>query len=252
MKKNFGFSLSYQQKRWIRQNKFLSTVIGLTICIVLFTSAKMMIPSNQPIHQFLKEAGFNNVPSVVGNAISAEKTYWQEEYGLHFLTNAEMDTLMKANKFMMGNPSDYIAEIPDTAARTMRKNYNKIDNEFLTYAIQQSTWSRSGVTYLFSSRELGWNLRGEIEESDNDQLFFPDAISWYVDDDAMLAQNMPDLEDWEMTRVMSNANIRIVAPSNKFRAGAVPVGGLVVPENKHPDPIAVIPHRNGWVILAKW
>jgi hypothetical protein len=218
----------------------------------------------QTMEEFLFESGFKVIPDLTGSELG---NYWKSRYNLRFLSDADMDTLCKANGFIVAPSRNYLDMIPDHAAREMKANYEKIEGDMLSYDFFTYTYEGTfireprigGKLFSLSGTEVKSWIRGKerwrgsvVRETwfDREQRITkavrPEIIKRYMLNVEGYGYN------WIMVRNKDAENIKIVAHHSRFDTSGFNVDSevLVIPPKK--DPLAVIKHRGGWVILAHW
>lgn len=237
-------------------------ILTIALCLVaIFATAVIVAPYNKKkdadLKQFLKEAGFHKVPSVNSFDIDKEKNWWFSEYGLYFLSFAEMDSLCTANNFIIGASDRYKEAIPATAVTTMQDNYEKIKRELVDYSFSDWRGGRGFAPFIYlSSNEVGWWIRGNSIDNHYEYSFLRKNLIWRVTKKGKRVlrdvYGITSQPTWSMQRVPELRTIHVVASVDKFDITGMTIQNHVLAAPPKPDPIAVIKHRKGYVILAKW
>jgi hypothetical protein len=243
----------------------LPIVLVIVVLSIVFitnnkSNAVSVIPKKSKeveLREFLKQAGFNKVPSVVTNTVTSEKLYWQKTYGLNFLTHAEVKILCDSNNFIIGPASAYQEEIPMESIMEMKRNYERITPDILKYRI--STYLETPMqVFLFSESEVSegisrrWKwLYSEIELG-NDAEISKNLSGKGHDVFNTHYAGSQDYSKWEKAFTTEFSKIKIIADHRKFDKTGLVIIGNELQRPPVPDPIAVIQHRNGYIILAKW
>lgn len=206
---------------------------------------------------FLKEAGFSSIPSLKSFSLDKEKQKWWNGYGVYFLSYAEMDSLCVVNQFIIGEASRYKEEIPEIAISEMKNNYDKIKKEMCTYGFRTDGQLIAPPNIYLSESEVGYWLRGEDYVRSWRFTFLSEKLENRLTKKGVRVMNedynVYTSDDWTMTRENSFSTIYVVGDIRKFNTAGMTIrNNLLVPFNPNPDPIAVIKHRHGYVILAKW
>lgn len=232
-------------------------LITLAIVAVFGISASYMIPSSKrdtDLKQFLKEAGFSKVPGIKSFSLSKEKNYWMDKYGLYFLSYEEMDSLCYANNFIVGESDRFKENIPDASVVEMKTNYDKLKSDIIDYGFEINNQINPSV--FLSSSEVGYWLRGEGRMYSFECNFIRENLKYRVTNKGKKVlndfYNIFSCDKWEMVRVPSHSKIFVVAAPDKFDISGMVINGINLEVAPKPDPIAVIKHRAGYVILTKW
>lgn len=237
--------------------KYLIASAILIVCCAAIAVKTLTASSKKDIdlNIFLVQAGFKKVPSLEKFGVSAEKEYWLTKYGLYFISYKDMDTLCKANDFIIGESNRYKEEIPSASVKTMAENYNKIKDELISYAFRTNGQLTAPPDMYFSASEVGYWLRGES----NMRMYECDFISQKLEKrltkrgrKVMQEYGKTKCSDWELIRDYSLEKIYVVAQTDKFDLTGMHVENHLLVADRKPDPIAVIKHRKGYVVLAKW
>lgn len=243
----------------MKKKKLFTFGTLLLVCsIVVGISVTRSKPTkDQELRSFLIQAGFNNVPNMVSYSAVAEKKYWMNTYGLHFLTTMEVDTLCKVNNFVMAKATQYKGSLPTASAKEIQINYKKIKDEILSYEFRVN-WDSDNKIF-FSENEVGWWLSGEKERTEFDFTFLNTNLADRLNKKGkkvMLEDyKLVSLSSWRMfTGNFDHTGIKIIADITKFNTIGSHLEGIELKPNHvpKPDPIAVMQHRNGYIILAKW
>lgn len=210
--------------------------------------AAVSIKRDESIKDFLIKAGFKKVAGIKSYSTDIEKSWWFNKYGLHWLSYEEMDTLMKQNNFIIGAAENYIDSIPDAAAITMRENYKAVSPELLTWRLNPYlNWVN---TYWFTSYEIDEPAArkegGQVMPEYLNALFTESGIERKNKYDVLFAGIYDIVRDNALSKIF------VVADKSKFDIKGMEIVGRELRRPIAHDPIAVIKHRTGYVILAKW
>lgn len=203
--------------------------------------------------KFLNSAGFKKVPEVVKYNSTSEKAYWFNKYGLYFLTHQEMKTLCDSNNFIIGPADAYKESVPDSSAFEMMQNYNKIKNDMCCYFV--NNW-HTRTEMWFTDNELKSDVKNmrwqfsNIEFNSSDENLI-NHVTKKGNDVIINVYNLEGLTDYECVKLNDFTKIKVVADIRKFDKTGLTVKGneLIKPKT---DPMAVIQHRNGYIILTRW
>lgn len=161
--------------------------------------------------------------------------------GFHFISYAEMDKLLADNGFIIAASESYTGTIPDNKMAELRANLIKLEDDLLEYEVTSGVFRDKGM--YISKNELSkcWNI---FHRND----YHPKNLD-------LLKQNGLNTEDEDEIRIRQsnreNSKIFVVAHSNNFLPGTTNDPGKLTAKPL-PDPIAVVKHRLGYIVLASW
>jgi hypothetical protein len=236
-----------------------SVLIAILLVSGVVFGVSRIIPAKEKdvdVKVFLKEAGFNKIPELRSYSVDVNKKYWLNKYGLYFVTLKEMDSLLLLNNFIIGASQFYKESIPDAAAKEMAVNYKKIKNDVPAYYIDPTSGLGSNYTTAFTEDEVGWWMSGKLNDDSYDYTLISRKL-----EKRLTKKGRKTLRDvyrisgahsWNMQ--YRKPVIEVVADKSKFdTTGMVIVNNhLLRPEPPRRDPIAVVRHREGYIILARW
>lgn len=235
--------------------KITFIVVALLLCIGGYSvyHYKNDDAKNNDLKQFLQSAGFNKVPGVIKYNSIEEKKYWFNKYGVYFITHDEMKVLCDSNNFIIAPCTVYKGSIPDVAIKEMQVNYNKIGDDMLKYNAHHT--GEAGM--LFTENETGWWLSNKTEDWYGYYNFLSDDLKDRLNSRGVKVlkeqYGLSSFTEWRWNKTDTYTKIQIVADSENFDLTGLDKNGYLY--TKHipkRDPIAVIQHRNGYIILAKW
>lgn len=220
--------------------------------IVLLSSMVVYKAATKPSDkEFLYSAGFKNIPTFKDWEKNVDREFWKKHRALNYISYQEADSLMQLNNFIVADAENYIGNIPDSTQKLIHINYEKIEDDMLTYAID----ARDGKSaYLFSGNEVGWWLRNRESANWSDFVILSSVLYDRLDDkNAIMKAGCPNVNRWEMNRDYTNTKIKIIANAKYFAPGTtLDSNKLSLAKPIVKDPLAVIKHRNGYVVLAVW
>lgn len=237
-------------------------LISLAVISIAGLAVMKLTPAKQKdddLKYFLRKAGFNKIPELKSYSVDKNKNYWLDKHGLFFVTDSEMDSLLLINNFIIGESSFYKESIPDEAAKEMKKNYSAVKNDILKYNVEPHDCVIQDHAIWFTENEVGYWMSGE-NISTNWIKF--DIISDNLEDRLSKKgvkvlndyYNIYSADRWRSSIDNSMGRIFVVADKSKFDTTGMVIANnhLLRPEPPRRDPIAVIKHRGGYVILARW
>jgi hypothetical protein len=239
------------------KNKILLGIVAM----VLLTSATVIINNTMTdgnkAKEFIYKAGFTNVPEFKDFNQSVERTQWKK-LGVNFLTYSEADTLMKLNNFILADAGQYIGHIPDSSMEQIYENYRKVEDHLLNYWLldDNTQWSDNYKTIALSKKDLGWWLN---KSGDNDirYCWLSDNIYDRLSEIGVknaIGSGLSNTNNWTLRKDSELSKIQIIAHPSMFVPDVVKDSATAVKLKAPaiPDPMAVVKHRNGVVVLAVW
>jgi hypothetical protein len=234
--------------------------IGGLIAIVLVAASFFTVQAvvskpvteEEKLEDFLYTAGFKTAPSMNENNLTS---FWKTRYGLRFFTDEYMKILCDTNKFIIAPATRFKDGVPHESAKIMMENYKKIEDDLVYYEFE-SRWS-TGVLGRFSRNELKESIDEEAAVSGASSGFFshyPSDLGGIVKKRVLQQWSIPPGSQWEMKKNPQYRDIYVVADPRKFDTKGLEISGHIADNPKPPkkDPIAVVRHRGGWVVLAAW
>lgn len=239
------------------KNKILLGILAM----VLLTSATVIVKNTMSdgnkAKEFIYKAGFTNVPEFKDFNQSVERTQWKK-LGVNFLTYSEADTLMKLNNFILADAGQYIGHIPDSSMEQIYENYRKVEDHLLNYWLTDDNlqWGVNNKAIALTKKDLGWWLdkSGDVHYKYcllSDNIF--DRLSETGVKNA-ISSGLNNTNNWTLKQAPELSKIQIIAHPSMFvpdvvkdSATASKLKGPTIP-----DPMAVVKHRNGFVVLAVW
>ncbi len=196
-------------------------------------------PEKESYAQFLHDAGFTNVSSISKMIANEERSEWEAK-GFRYVSYGEMDKLLADNGFIVATADRYVDVIPDDKMVEIKKNYEALEDDMLSYV----ACDRRDVTspeLLLSYNEISrcWSTCNK-------------SSYHVIDENILKVAGLPtDCDHIKIVETKQKSPIYVVAHASKFLPETTNDPGKI--EAKiNPDPIAVIKHRNGYLVLASW
>lgn len=264
-------------REFIQSHRKMSLFVAIIIAGTITAMATKIGPfkeKEQTMKEFLYESGFKVVPDLTGSKYA---DYWKNQYGLRFISDADMKMLCDSNGFIVLPSQNYSQTIPETAAKEMMKNYTKIKDDMLSYEFfAYDEGPKYWMEGSFNDREhdptlgnklftlAGSEVKSKIRHKDRWRgevsRTFPfwdrdEDLDVVIPESVLTRYNInPDSykDNWIMIRNKNMERINIVAHHSQFDLDTVKVDPAIIVKPPKRDPIAVIKHRGGWVVLAHW
>lgn len=232
-------------------------LIAALLIVITVGSVTYFKPKNKDkdLVEFLHQAGFDQIPSLQSFDYSQEKKYWFDKFGVYFISYAEMDSLCKLNNFIVGEASRYKEDIPMDAIKEMNKNYDTLKDEMVTYGFRTNGQLIAPPDMYFSKSEVGYWLKDKTNMNDFEVHLVSSDLEDRLSDKGVKVMKAnyykTHVDDWELIKNNSFSKVYVVSDARKFNTeGMTIVNNILVPQKR--DPIAVLKHRKGYLILAKW
>lgn len=177
----------------------------------------------------LKDIGLVNIPTIANAEATKNRKFYKEKYGLNFISETEMDVIVKENNLLIGETENFIGNIPENAAKDISKNYAIYTAKFLELN-KGSYMSPDGRIF---TQEYVDELLKKNRKADANWITGKDKKGGYKIDETF------------------SFKVNIAAPASQFRINDFeiinPKTGEIIK-----DPLALIRVNNGWVELARW
>lgn len=196
----------------------------------------------------LYNMGFEKSKVVRLSEVIQKRKMYQDKYGLLFMSDSEMKSLLGSNNFIMGATNKFIGDIPAASLKEIVENVGRLNDARSVFNL---TLTHDDITFELYSDEL--NLIPSNGHLDWQSYQWKYNIPDVVKASAIKSHGIPASDFWTLDRSAErNQRVMIIAGANQFDISGMQVveGILSLPVPK--DPIAVLKVPGGYVELANW
>lgn len=229
--------------------------LSIILLVVIGLGAVVMDKTHESNDQFLFKAGFKNIPALTG---SNDANYWKNHYNLRYFSFEDMNKLMAANGFIVGQASAYTGIVPKEAEAEMRENYERVKADLPRYLVYMDNPSNTPIS-RFKIGDLTWKARRYLPtfNSHNWSGGTREAtLDEFIHKDVLMNRGLdPNTQNFLLAKDYQYEKIYVIGHHSKFDTANIKTGADLAaiplsPRNR--DPLAVVKTERGWVILASW